>query len=932
MYRQKYIALVTITAKLFLFTKSGYSQEKNFSVFLDPPLLQGQKLSQQVNLAYGGADTLQAVMQMTLTDGRNILYTNTYTAHISSSKTTYPQEWKPSGFRGTGLYDLYKKHGFLPYSDALRYELMIVSGTDTFRYAQRAEASRIIPSDHPLITGFLSYYDRKMSRRVRPSYSRLVRSYFESEGFTITIRYMNGERYLDIYHLSAYIGSYRHSGKTQDVAARNGLPPDHMTFDVLSHHDALKKDRADQTISGTLYNRSQVSTGREEHSSIDNNYTEAGGSIQVPVLGIPFTVNGMYTTQDRGRNFKSSYINFSFDRSRLLAQLEEQQSIYNDNADKVKNAGAFAGNRVQDQLQAAAIARDRLLAEIRNELSIIITRMADSAQTRTGASGVPYEQYAAMYKNPETIRPEQLDCKGCDTVTRKRLEKIGRLFRQLETYTAAYETVTTKYAALQDKQLADSLQIDNFTKRYYNKDQPLKEQLPGLATKLPGGRLKQWATRLTNFDAGMLSNYHSDYTLAGQMTKGLDAGYDFKLFKAGANLGYTDYLSPDGTVLRYKTGLGKLLFNPSDNQDIQVSYFAYAPLQAQRDIPGYGGIKGSYGGLLDATHNRTDIFSLGYAAQWEKLTLKLDYSHSKGANESFNLRNLDNSAFNAAAGLRYIPDNDLVLGYEHIGSAFENRVLPFLFSGTQKIKLQNTGTYFNNRLRVRLEYQLLLQSSNYYSGRNRKLGAELQTRFKRLPNLTVAYKPFTTFRTLTDTFQVQQRPMMGDVFIVKANYILKTGSGGVYTFNTFYNYNRSQVDTARYSSSNIQLMAAYARKGLTVSATAGYVGSSGNVRESMSGADQALLFNNTFETLQLSGQVHPAVTAGGGLELAHAGSVIVRFGVNLHATLAPKNWPLQFNAMVRRMRYNKALTTGNPDMAAFSLGIYYTFSTKKRPQ
>lgn len=929
MYCPKYIALLTIN---LLFIKAGYTQGKAFTVFLDPPLFHQQKLFQQVNLAYGGGDTLPAVMQMTLTDGRNTLYTHTYTQDISSSKTAYSLEWKPSGFRGTGLFDLYKTHGFFPYSDALRYELTIATGADTFRYAQGAEASRIIPSDHPLITGFLSYYDRKMARRVRPSYGRLVRSYFEREGLTVTIRYMDGKRYLDIYHLSAYIGSYRHDKKSLDVPGSYELLPGHMTFDVLSYHDVLKKDRSDRAVSGTLYNRSQVSTGREKHASVDNNYTELGGSIQVPVLGLPFTVNGMYTTQDRHRNFKSSYINVSFDRSGLLAQLEEQQAIYSDNADKVKNAGAFAGSRVQDQLQAAAGARDRILGEIRNELSILISRMADSATARSGVAGTSYGQYAGMYKDPSTIRPEQLDCAGCDTVTRKRLEKIGRLARQLETYNTAYEAVKTRYAALQDKQLADSLQIDNFTQRYYNKEQPVKEQLPALVSRLPNGRLKQWATRLTNFDAGMLSGYHSDYTLAGQMTKGLDAGYDFKLFKAGTNLGYTDYLSPDGSVLRYKTGLGKLVFNPADNQDVQVSYFAYAPLQKQQDIPGYGGIKGSYGGLLDAAHNRTDIFSALYAAEWDRLTLKLDYSHSRTANEAINFRNLDNSAFNVQAGLRYIPGSDLLLAYEHMGRAFENRVLPFLFSGTQKIKLQNTGIYFQNKIRVRLEYQLLLQSSTYYSGRNRKLGAEIQTRFKQLPNLTVAYKPFTTFRTLTDTFQVQQRPMMGDVFIVKANYILKTGSGGMYTFNTFYNYNRSQVDTSRYSSSNIQLMAAYVRKGWTANATAGYVGSGGDVRESMSGTDQALLFNNTFETLQLSGQVHPAVTAGGGLELAHAGPVIVRLGVNLQATLAPKRWPVQCSAMVRWMRYNKALTTGNPGIAAFNLGIYYTFSNKKRQQ
>lgn len=910
---------------LFMCCNKGYSGAADYVVFLDPHIIQQGKVYQQLNISYGGSDTFQGVIGLLLTDGRNTIYTYTYNEQISSSRTGYVLEWKRSGFRGTGLYDLYRDHGFFPYASDLRYELFIASGSDTFRYSQGVGGSRSIAADHPLIVGFLTYYDQQKVRRSRPSYGKLVRRYFEREGFTVTVRYTAGVRELDIYHLSAYIGSFRHENRLSPVI-RDAVPGE-FSFESLSHRDALAKDRSDRSIRGTLYNRSQLSTGREEHSSVDNNYTEVGGTLQVPVAGIPFTLNGMYTTQDRHRNFKSSYINFSFDRSRLLSDLESQQSIYTDNADKVKNAGAAAGSRAQEQLQGVTGARDRLMGEIRNELSIIVSKLADSAGRQSGLSGVSYDQYATMYKDPGAIDAAQLQCERCDTATRKRLERIVGLVRQLETYTTVYEKVQQQYGRVRDKRLTDSLQIRNFTDRYYDGDKPLQEQLPGLASRLPGGRLKQWASRLTNFDAGMLSNHHSDYTLAGQLTRGLDVGYDFKLFKVGTNLGYTDYSSPDGTVLRYKTGLGKVVITPFRDQELQLSYFAYAPLQEQKDLPGYGGLKGAYGGILSG--HRTDIFSVRYDATWDRLDLKLDYSHSKGAQESFNIRNLDNSSFNTGIGLRYIPKHDIVLAYEHIGAAFENRVLPFLFSGTRKVKLQSTGTYFDNKIRIRLDYQLLLQEAAHYTGRNRKLGAEVQTRFRQLPNLTLAYRPFTTFRTLTDTFQVQQRPMMGDVFIAKMNYILKTGSGGVYTFNLFGNYNRSEVDTSRYRSTNMQLLAGYSRKGFTLNATAGYVGSSGQVQESLSGNDQALLFNNVFETLQVSGQLHPWVTAGGGLELAHARSVVVRAGLNAQVSVSPKGWPIQVTGMVRYMRYHKTLTGGSPDLAAFSLGLYYTLSTSK---
>src|SRR5690606_21815696 len=153
---------------------------------------------------------------------------------------------------------------------------------------------------------------------------------------------------------------------------------------------------------------------------------------------------------------------------------------------------------------------------------------ADSAKNQTGSSNIPYEQYVAMNKDPGSVdyrQMEQLNCKKCDSTTQKRIERGIKRLKDLEKYAEAYDKRKDTYDKLRVRQLADSLQIADFSGKYYDKNKSIKENIPGAVDRLPNGRLKKWVSKLTGFDAGMLSSYHSDYTLAGQMTQGVDAGY-----------------------------------------------------------------------------------------------------------------------------------------------------------------------------------------------------------------------------------------------------------------------------------------------------------------------------------------------------------------------------------------------------------------------
>src|SRR5690606_19767711 len=124
---------------------------------------------------------------------------------------------------------------------------------------------------------------------------------------------------------------------------------------------------------------------------------------------------------------------------------------------------------------------------------------------------------------------EDLKCEKCDTAVNQKITKIVKLLRDVNKYTALYNDIKNKYEDINVKQLVDSHQIEDYTKKYYDGDKSITENMPDLIEKLPNGKIKKWVTKFTNIDMGMLSNYHSDYTLAGQMNKGLDIGYDFDL-------------------------------------------------------------------------------------------------------------------------------------------------------------------------------------------------------------------------------------------------------------------------------------------------------------------------------------------------------------------------------------------------------------------
>lgn len=925
--------IVLIYCILISFFINGQINDSLMKIHLDIPIVLKQQIVQNINILSAYKDTLTADIHIQLFNNRKeLLFTTVTKQNISAAQTVYDLEWKKSGFKKHAFYDLFLNYAILPMADSLYFEVAVIYNQDTAQYKQIVKDDSSFLHQSILIKDFVYKYEH--SNKLKAGflgYKKFAKSYFEDKGFSISIQSESDLHKISIVHKAGNIGNYFHAkNNTQNSKHNIHFNLDQTTFQTSAQKESIDKEKKDRKIEGTVYVQSQLSNGKEPDAAIDNNYYELGGSVQIPVMGIPVMINGMYTSQDKGRKFKASYINFSFDKSKLTEQLDQYKSIYEENSEKFKDIKHNTVSNFNTNLSNTENYKSKIISEVKNEISILIYKLADSSNLLNGTNKATYDRLVNVYQDPASINAadiEDLKCEKCDTAVNQKITKIVKILRDVNKYTALYNDIKNKYEDINVKQLVDSHQIEDYTKKYYDGDKSITENMPDLIEKLPNGKIKKWVTKFTNIDMGMLSNYHSDYTLAGQMNKGLDIGYDFDLFKAGLNIGNTDYLSADGTVIKYRTGLAKVSFEPLKNNELQLSYFTYVPANNQELLP-QGTIKDSIGGILSSLDNRTAIYSLLYYGKFDKADIKIDFSNSQSAQQKFNIADLNNSSFNVLLATHLLPNNDLGIAFEHIGHQFENKVLPFLFSGTQKIKISNTGTYFKNRIMLTLEYQLLTQVAESYVGKNRKLGVQLQTKFKNKPNVSLAYKPFTTFRTVTDTHRIQQRPMMGDVFLFRSNYAFKSNHGASYNFNLILNYNTSLIDTATYINYNTQLLAGYRNKGLNIQTTFGYINSSGVAYETSVG-NSNMLFNNIFESIQANVQLNQLLTMGGGFELAHYKDVIVRMGLNANASVNLLRWPLRFTLMTRWMNYNKNIAPENASFGAFNLGVFYTFTTKK---
>src|SRR5690606_8508328 len=118
-------------------------------------------------------------------------------------------------------------------------------------------------------------------------------------------------------------------------------------------------------------------------------------------------------------------------------------------------------------------------------------------------------------------------------------------------------------------------------------------------------------------------------------------------------------------------------------------------------------------------------------------------------------------------------------------------------------------------------YNVMQQKSMAVKSTHAKWGFDIATHSKRFPSVSFSYKPFSTYRSLSDTFSIPQKPILGEVWLGKLSYQIKK-QDYILRLTAVYNKNTSLMDTIESGSNTGQFNALFTRGKLNLMMNLGF--------------------------------------------------------------------------------------------------------------
>lgn len=739
-----------------------------------------------------------------------------------------------------------------------------------------------------------------------------INRFYKKRGLTPVEGERDGKKYIDFYYQDWFVGRYEVNenlpikGQIQQQA--EGLESNMGSFttnDLGDYHSLfsqfreLKKDKKDnQEIQGELSVLGNMSSGQEQYSGIDNNFYEVRGLMQLPVMGMPVDIEGYYTSQDNNRQAKASYIHFHYDVDQAKGELTKLINAYNQKYSETVSKGQGLQMVYGSAINSLQGERNQLLGSLQQQtgasniqpghvnidsLKQVATQQAltkaesDTAMLRqkmmhnADSSGAGQNAQAARNKEQE-LQTKEAQIK--DSVAKK-YQKIQEEYNKilvLEQKIQKYQALLSQY---KNTTYFDSALAYSKMKGMSNpQDMSYKDMAKQADNILPNGKVKSFTTGITSFDAGMFPKYESQFTMAGQQVKGTDFGYDLGICKAGVTLGSTEYIDAGGNVDKYTTYSGRAIFDHLPGQKVELIYYGYTP--SRNAFSGDGFYK-DVNVAMPSFREPVSIFSLNYANKLSRYVLLNAEvaTSSKRADTTNVIDNVsmgDKMAYSATISGN-IPATTISIdgSFDKVGKNFENNTLPLVLNGTTQYKIAATGDFFRSILTLGIEYDYMLQDnfSSVGTATARKWGFNIKTNTRRYPSLSLSYKPFTTFRSYTDTLNIPQRPLLGSVWTGRLSYQLKMHDGRSIRLMATYNKSTSQMDTTRYGSNLAQATCIYMVRDIMATLTIGNMQLSGNEVSALVATPNNTKFMDLVASKTLSKQL--SVTAGQDIGIAGFG-------------------------------------------------------------
>lgn len=776
-------------------------------------------------------------------------------------------------------------------------------------------------------------------QQMQASEKKLKRNLRSLKGLDMRSTTIDGKKYSESYYKGFFLGRYEMASvkdlndRADEEQKKLSANSSSLVSNELEGFSGVgsqfkdlntKKDKETRLKSMVDIN-SYRATAQDPQSATEQNYTEFLLGTDVELMGIPVSIEAFYTTQDASRKAKASYFRFHYDVSSAKNKLQKTIDAYKSKLEETGSKGQGLESIYGNYAKSLEGQKAALLNKMAREYAI-------DPKTITDHDGDVDKIISALPDEADTAKIKDLAQKGSNGKQSKASEKKEKLQKNKKDVTERYRQIV----ALQEKADHYYKLLENYrTKTHLDsainykkmsglegKEAPTyKDMSKAAAGILPEGKTKTFITGLTNFDAGIINKYESQYTMAGQTTKGLSLGYDLGICKAGITAGNTEYISREGNVDHYSQMLLRLDSKGSEKHQVGMIYNLTTPAKSMGSDENFIGKQGiRYPGFTQPTQVISVVYD-GKITKRLSIQSELASSFKKGQATSFDMAHAatTNTIDYAIPG---IPVN--VSGtWEHLGNSFENNTLPYIRSGTERYTISTAADLFRSFLSLKVDYNYLVQENFSTTSYNRKWGFDVKTHSKRYPNVSLSYKPFSTFRSYADTLRIPQRPVQGEVWTARASYQIKRNKQ-VHRFTLMYNKNSSTADTINYSSGIAQLGYIYAYKDLNLTLSLSKMDLPQNF------ADGTGIISSYMTTAAFSKAIGKCLNVMLSPDIAFCDWGVQRKSGTVGVTFKVPKKPIQIRSTFRYSNYKLNEAAAPIELYAGNLGMNWQFELEKK--
>jgi hypothetical protein len=575
--------------------------------------------------------------------------------------------------------------------------------------------------------------------------------------------------------------------------------------------------------------------GNQQFDYNTNNpfFAELDFTSSTKLAGLPLQIQGFITTQDLGRKTRSSTVKVNLDFDQIKQMLSEStsdlKSLVADRKNKLlqlsdnfeKSSEALATK----DLKTKAALRKLLNLPLETNIDSIYMLLKDSALQKVDSLVVVvYDSIKLINKSePSTVDSLQeivLNNVGyLELQKQKRQAQINELIAKYQLVKASVDSLVrqsdtirtrlTEYkgflANLQNSNYFDSILINSAQ----NKTNSMRASIINAASNkaaIQKERLLTGLDKFENLQLGILNPMHGKYSLDGQNLTGINATVSMAKIEASLCAGQSSAIERSNYLSRYNCLLAKSMYVNRAGGKIGLSYYSYSIAQTQIDSSLFTNFRNLQ--KLKVPALRNTIYSMHFADlrffknfTWQG---ELAFCNGQKPEKISNNTVVSNLAVNGLLAYDINKLNlELQIAFEFVGPYFNNATLLFLRRNYAMFSPSIKGNFYRHSIHYHLTANALNQGLLDTNARKSlKAGIDLHTSFKKLPNISLSYKPYSTFQNLEDTFATRQRLNFGSVTAGKISFQFKNK---VFTHRGNVNYTRaiSQLDSTSSSSSNI---------------------------------------------------------------------------------------------------------------------------------